>query len=257
MSQTQKIDTPSTFNEIDTPNGILKYLKKNNNNYKFSSRYRYSVLDLVGCKRKSFYKQSGILQEENIHDSTLQSMWSTVRGNLLHQMTYAYNWRELDMEYKVELKNGKIATVAGRLDMYDWKTKTIMDLKTTDMIKWNIKQGNLPKKEHILQLQIYDTIFSNYIPVEGLNLVYADMTDIVTFNIQRKDRREWISQRIQEIEDSIDSKNTPNGEINSFCQFCPYQTRCYNDGNGLVEKPLSIPNNPSHQEKKLRNCDLK
>ena len=42
---------------------------------------------------------------------------------------------------------GKIAMLAGRLDMYDWKTKTIIDLKTTKFVRWQIKQGFLPKPE--------------------------------------------------------------------------------------------------------------
>jgi CRISPR/Cas system-associated exonuclease Cas4 (RecB family) len=156
-------------------------------------------------------------------------------------MTYAYKWREMDIEYPVPLKNGKTATVAGRLDMYDWKTKTIIDLKTTKFVKWQIKQGFLPKLEHILQVQCYDTMFSQIMPVENLNIVYVDMSDIVTYKVTKKDLTEWIKTRIQEIEEFIGQNKTPKGEATGLCQYCKYQTRCYNDGNGISEKPLSIP----------------
>jgi CRISPR/Cas system-associated exonuclease Cas4 (RecB family) len=125
--------------------------------------------------------------------------------------------------------------------MYDWKTKTIIDLKTTKFVRWQIKQGFLPKSEHILQLQCYDTMFSQYMPVENLNIVYADMTDIVTYKVQKKDLGNWIKTRIQEIESAKESKEIPNGETSGLCKFCKYQTQCSEDGNGLTEKPLSIP----------------
>ena len=156
-------------------------------------------------------------------------------------MTYAYKWRELDIEYYVHLKNHKLATVAGRLDMYDWKTKTIMDLKTTKMIKWQIKQGFLPRLEHILQVQCYGTIFSGIMPVDNLNIVYVDMSDIVTYKVQMRDLTDWIKIRIDEIEEALTGKSIPTGQVSGLCQFCRYQTRCYNDGNGLTIKPMSVP----------------
>jgi len=227
--------------EIDTPLGIVNFLQKRNGIKNPPSKSRYSVTDIVGCQRKSFYKELGVPQEELAHDATLEAMWSTVRGDFLHQMTYAYKWREMDIEHYVPLKNGKIATVAGRLDMYDWKTKTIIDLKTTKFVKWQIKQGFLPKLEHILQVQCYDTMFSQIMPVENLNIVYVDMSDIVTYKVTKKDLTEWIQTRVQEIEEFLEQKKAPNGEPNGLCQYCSYQTRCYNDGNGLTDKPLSVP----------------
>ncbi len=241
MSTITKEKVPSLTEEIDTPKGIVNFLEKRNGLSKFNYKSRYSVTELVGCQRKSLYKQQGIPQEELLADTTLESMWATVRGDLLHNMTYAYKWREMDMEYYVPLDNGKIATLAGRLDMYDWKTKTIIDLKTTKFVRWQIKQGFLPKPEHILQLQCYDTMFSEYMPVENLNIVYADMSDIVTYKVQKRDLSEWIKTRVQEIENAKNGETIPNGEVSGLCKYCKYQTTCSEAGNGLTEKPLSTP----------------
>jgi len=227
--------------EVDTPAGIVSFLQKRNGIYNFDFRNRYSVTDLVNCQRKSYYKQLGIKEEELLSD--VSGMWITVRGNLLHEMTHAYKWRELDMEYKVPLDDGIEATVAGRLDMYDWKTKTIIDLKTTKSVRWQIKNGYLPKLEHILQVQCYYTMFSDVIPVENLNLVYADMQDIVTYRVKKNDLSEWIKTRISDIENSLVRKSAPNGETSGLCQFCKYQSRCFSDGNGVEHKPLSTPKN--------------
>lgn len=78
----------------------------------------------------------------------------------------------MDIEHYVPLKDVKVATIAGRLDMYDWKTATIIDLKTTKIVKWQIKQGFIPRAEHILQLQGYGTMFSKVFQVENLNIIW-------------------------------------------------------------------------------------
>ena len=235
----RRIEVKELTNEIDTPDGIVSFLEKRNGIHNFDFRNRYSVTELVHCQRKSYYKQLGVKQEELLVD--VSGMWTTVRGDLLHEMTHAYKWREMDMEYKVPLDDGREATVAGRLDMYDWKTGTVMDLKTTKNVRWQIKKGYIPKLEHILQVQCYDTMFSSVIPIENLNLVYADMQDIVTYKVKKNDLSEWIKTRITDVENSIIKKLTPNGEPSGVCQFCKYQTRCFNDGKGIDHKPMSTP----------------
>jgi len=239
--KSEQVSKKQIAEEIDTPDGIVNFLQRRNGLGRFNHQNRYSVTDLVSCQRKASYKQLGVKREELLQDVTLERMWSTVRGDFLHQMTLAYKWREMDIEHYVPLKDGRIATLAGRLDMYDWKTKTIMDLKTTKMIKWQLKNGFLPKLEHILQVQVYGTLFSDIIPVKNLNIVYADMNAIVTFKVKQRDLSDWIKTRVLEIEDSLSGKKIPNGETTGLCQFCPYQTKCFDAGNGLTDKPLSVP----------------
>ena len=230
-----------TTQEIDTPQGIVNFLQKRHGLYNFEQKRRYSVTDLVSCQRKSLYKQLGVEQEELLADLTVEGMWSAVRGDFLHNMTYAYKWREMDIEYKVPLDDGNEATVAGRLDMYDWKTKTVIDLKSTKFVKWQIKKGFLPKLEHVLQVQCYDTMFSDFLPIENLNIVYVDNDDIITYKVERRDLTEWIRTRIQEIENSVNGGEIPKGEASGLCQFCKYQTKCFNQGDGIEHKPLSTP----------------
>lgn len=242
MSKVQQ--TTSTIAEaeqMDLPGGIISFLHKRNGMVASSIKSRYWVSDIVACQRKIYYKGLRIEEEELLNDATIESMWDTVRGDFLHQMTYAYKWREMDLEHHIPLKDGRTAVMVGRLDMYDWRTKTIIDLKTTKFIKWQIKQGFLPKLEHILQVQCYNTIFSQLLPIGNLSIVYADMADIVAYKIQRRDLTEWIKRRIQEIEDSLLDNNVPIGEVSGLCKYCRFQTRCYNDRNGLTDKPISRP----------------
>ena len=193
----------------------------------------YSVSDLVSCKRKKYYKEIGILKED-LNSAKPGQLWSTTRGDFLHEITRAYRWRELDVEYSVILRDGKIVKLIGRLDIYDWKSRTIIDVKTSNFVDWQIKNNYLPRKEHILQIQCYATMFSQLIPVENLSLLYIDMSSLFTFNIKNIDRTEWIKKRIQGIEDSLNTSMLPRGEVSGLCQFCKYQKRCIKDGGGLT-----------------------
>jgi CRISPR/Cas system-associated exonuclease Cas4 (RecB family) len=241
MSRLRQMSNVREAEQIGIPGGIVNFLQKSNGTTIPAIKSRYWISDIVACQRKVYYKELGIQKEELLSDSTVESMWDAVRGDLLHKLTYAYRWRELDIENYFALKDGRTAALVGRLDMYDWRTKTVIDLKTTKFIKWQTKQGFIPKLEHILQVQCYDTVFSEVLPIENLNIVYVDMNDIVTYRIKRSDLREWIKTRIQEIEDSVIDNKAPIGEVSGGCKYCRYQTRCYNDGDGLVDKPLSIP----------------
>jgi hypothetical protein len=69
------------------------------------------------------------------------------------------------------------------------------------------------------------------------------MADVVAFRIQRRNLKEWIRSRIQQLEDSLNDNKVPEGEVSGICKYCKYQTKCYNDGEGLITKPLSIPKN--------------
>ena len=82
-------------------------------------------------------------------------------------------------------------------------------------------------------------MFSEIMPVDNLNIVYVDMSDIVTYKVQIRDLTEWIKTRIIEIEEALSNETIPTGQVSGLCQFCRYQTKCYNDGNGLTAKPMS------------------
>ena len=45
---------------------------------------------------------------------------------------------------------------------------------------------------------------------------------------------------MQKIESAKDGETIPNGEVSGLCKYCKYQTKCFDDGNGLTDKPLSF-----------------
>jgi hypothetical protein len=79
------------------------------------------------------------------------------------------------------------------------------------------------------------------LPIQDLNIVYVGHKDFVAYKIERRNLKEWLKTKIQKIEDSISDNNVPISEASGLCKYCRYQTRCFNDGNGLTDKPLSIP----------------
>lgn len=225
--------------KIDIPNGIVHFLEKRAGFEREDHKRRYSVSELTSCLRKLYYKISNLDVDIKAEPETFERLWSTTRGDLLHEITKAYRWRELDIDYDVVLDDERVVTVRGRLDMYDWKNRSIIDLKTTKFVNWQLKNKLIPKIEHILQIQCYGTMFSTAIPIEQLCLVYADMDTMIAFKVKNRDMSHWIKERIEELENSISHGYPPNGEVSGLCQFCKYQTRCFTDGNGINYNPIA------------------
>jgi len=211
------------FMQVDIPDGITSFLERKSGIFRNDKTPSYAVTDIIRCLRKSFYEKT---KKKRKSRKTLDNLWPTVRGDLLHQMTTAYNWNELDMDFQIPLGDGKVGTISGRLDMYDWKTKTIIDLKTTKDVYSQAEEGTIPRKEDILQIQCYGTIFSNVIPVQNLILVYADLNDMIAFRIASEDKTWWLKERILELEKSIIDKKPPQREISKLCHFCKYLNQC-------------------------------
>ena len=211
------------FMQVEIPEGITSFLEKKSGIFRNDKTPAYGVTEIIRCLRKSFYEKT---KKKRKSRKTLDNLWPTVRGDLLHQMTTAYNWNELDMDFQIPLGNGESGTISGRLDMYDWKKKTVIDLKTTKDVYSQAEEGTIPKKEDILQIQCYGTIFSNIIPIQELVLVYADLNDMIAFRIKNEDKTWWLKERILELEQSISDKKPPKREISKLCNFCRFFNEC-------------------------------
>jgi hypothetical protein len=89
----------------------------------------------------------------------------------------------------------EILSIRGRLDMYDYKTGRILDLKTTNAIKWQREKGLIPRQSDILQLQCYGSLFQGTVKVSQLALIYADMKDMLAFGVRMVDMNSWSANR--------------------------------------------------------------
>ena len=211
------------FVQIDIPQGITAFLEKKAGISRKDETVSYGVTEIVKCLRKSFYERN---TKKKIPRRNLKNLWPSVRGDLLHQITKAYNWNELDVEFCIPLGNSQVSKISGRLDMYDWKTRTIIDLKTTKDVFSQAKNETIPKQEDILQVQCYGTIFSNIIPVENLVLIYADLNDMIAFRIINEDKTGWLKDRILKLRHSLKYDEPPVRELSKFCIFCKFYNQC-------------------------------
>ena len=237
------------FMQVEIPDGITSFLERKSGIFRNDKTPSYGVTEIIRCLRKSFYEKT---KKKRKSRKSLDNLWPTVRGDLLHQMTTAYNWNELDMDFQIPLGNGKSGTISGRLDMYDWKTKTIIDLKTTKDVYSQAEEGTIPKKEDILQIQCYGTIFSNIIPIQELVLVYADLNDMLAFRVANEDKTWWLKDRILELEQAINDKSPPKKEISKLCYFCKFFNQCNPDENYIIKNSnIGSSLNTQQEENKL------
>src|SRR5687767_5142592 len=115
MSVVHNLKNGTLVEKIDIPVGLINYFEKRTRRTNPITKKKYSVTDIIGCQRKSFYKISEIEEEKLLNDANIETMWDSIRGDLLHQITYAYKWREMDIDYDVILRDGIVATIVGRL----------------------------------------------------------------------------------------------------------------------------------------------
>jgi hypothetical protein len=154
-------------------------------------------------------------------------------GKLLHGLIYAYSWRELEIEKKIMLPDiGEELTLHGRLDMYDHRSETLIELKTAASLRWQYNSGMIPRRSDIDQIRCYGTIFGQSIRISKLLVLYADQKDTISIRVTEEDKSNWILDRLGRLHTSITiTKLPPPAEISYACKFCRFSERCKADKN--------------------------
>lgn len=218
------------FETDQIPDGITKYLRSKTERSYANSRKpnQYWVSDICGCLRQSYYELSGTPIDEVQTNESIESLWSLQSRNFLHNLTYSYNWRELDVDAKIpiELIDEQLI-ITGRLDMYDYKSQTIIDLKTTNAVKWQHEKGLIPRISDVQQVQCYASLANNIVRVSNLILLYADMKNMIPFKVPIIDNQKWIKERVAQLHISRNiTKLPPDAEPSELCDFCKFKRRC-------------------------------
>ena len=197
---------------------------------------------LSWCIRMAYYWIMGFELEEIVGED-FYSKYNMFRGNALHNaFERIYPWSELPLKRPITITNGKEVIVSGRLDLYRPNDATVIDLKTTKYVKWQQKSGFLPRAKDINQLQIYSVLYKPILPIKKLELVYADMADIISFDVPIAPNAEkWLIHRLDVIDAAADTGIIPIGEVSKLCDYCPYQTRCHGEPGGITTSPKSHP----------------
>jgi hypothetical protein len=209
------------------PRGILDYLSNTNKNFPRKPNH-YWVTDICKCLRQSYYQITGTPVDSNA-EPDIERLWVLQSRKFLHNLTYAYKWRELDIEKEVQLDDGVNVTLHARLDMYDCKNGNIIDLKTTSAVKWQQEKGLIPRGNDIDQLQCYGTLFLDLVTVSELTLLYADMKNLIAFRIPFVDRAFWIKAQLARLHNALETSTTPVAEPSKLCDICAFKDRCHKE----------------------------
>jgi CRISPR/Cas system-associated exonuclease Cas4 (RecB family) len=218
----------------EIPDGIVRYLKRDVNRSYARRCNHYWVTDICRCLRQSYYQISGTKVDPTSNsDSLVGSLWAMKSGKLLHGLTYAYSWRELEIEKKIMLSDiEEELTLHGRLDMYDHRSETLIELKTTASLRWQYNSGMIPRRSDIDQIRCYGTIFGQSIRISKLLLLYADQKEMIPIRVTEEDKSNWILDRLERLHTSIMiTKLLPPAEISDACKFCRFSERCKADNN--------------------------
>ena len=230
--------------EIPVQEEIVDAVMKKKKNVAISGKYirNHTPSRLSWCVRMAFYYIMGF-EFEQIVGEDFYSKYNMFRGNALHNaFERIYPWSELPLKLPVTITNGKEVIVSGRLDLYRPNDATVIDLKTTKYVKWQQKSGFLPRAKDINQLQIYSVLYKPILPIKKLELIYADMADIISFDVPiAVNAEKWLINRLDIIDNAVDSTITPIGEVSKLCDYCPYQTRCHGEPGGITTSPKSHP----------------
>jgi hypothetical protein len=177
------------YNIQEILHAISAYLVQVNSKINNRKHNHYWVKDICQCLRRSHYEITLTTRDDDSH-LALEALWVIWSRPFLHNPTYAYRWRELDVRRRFQLiDENSTAFLEGRLDVFDYETGNIIDLKTSSAVKWQFAQRRIPRTDHIDQIQCYGTLFRDILNVSSLMLLYADMKNLIAFSIPVIDRR--------------------------------------------------------------------
>lgn len=239
--------------EVPIPAEIVKWVSKlvariksptNGYNNITSNRVpNYTPTYLSWCARLQYYILMQFQRESLDADDEFTSGFTLFRGNALHDaLAKIYKWSEMPLKVEFPISENETVTISARLDMYQPYKEEILDLKTTKFLSWQKKSSFVPRLKDVRQIQIYGIIYGGILPVKKLTLLYADMSELVAFNVPiLQETKVWLKNRIIKIENARETKVPPAGEVTALCGYCPFQTRCHGDGGGIITKPKSHP----------------
>jgi CRISPR/Cas system-associated exonuclease Cas4 (RecB family) len=230
------VASTQTFEVAEIPCGINAFLTRNNRRFGNQAREsnHYWVTDLCKCLRQSYYELSNSPSDVETQETEAELLWSLQSGKYLHNLTNSFRWRELDIEKEILCQDiDEKLYIHGRLDMYDYKTETIIDLKTANAVKWQYQKHLIPRERDIHQLQCYGSLFDGKIGVANLTLLYADLKNLIPFKVPVVNKSKWVEDRILQLYLSVNvMKSPPQAERSVACDYCKFKNRCDLDSKG-------------------------
>jgi len=205
------------------------------------------VTSLLGCPRAAWYELNGV--QADLEPPSRQ--WARLRGTLFHKalLDDSEEFTERRLAYFVKEAG---AYVTGRVDWYNPKTATLVDLKTVSQkARWDVENGGYKEFDvrlnprHVKQLNLYAWLLDkNGYPVETARVVYISMGQVKTFSIVVDTApyvEEFIVRQLQAITAPVAPPERPPEGSKWLCKYCAYSACISNENTNLVAQPISRP----------------
>jgi len=180
---------------------------------------KYSVGELIGCLRSSYF-------ERKIgHYESINSLYRSKTGKAIHNLLFKdYEMKEVQMTYPFVHK-GETLYIKGKFDGYDLVTRTLTEGKTVK----DISRITEARPKDIMQLQCFSSLAEKTLQalqVDKLQIVYADLENIKTFDVPKRDQMNFMIERITILHNALKNNQPPKEELNKFCGSCSYNDKC-------------------------------
>ncbi|HYL66181.1 MAG TPA: hypothetical protein VEU72_03410 [Nitrosopumilaceae archaeon] len=178
----------------------------------------YGVGEIISCLRKSYFDRV------QGHAETLGNLHRSQVGSAIHDsFLKRYDMTEKQMTLGFD-HNGVKLYIKGKFDGYDFKEKTLVEVKT----KQDVSKISKPYDINILQLQCFATLAKTTLnlQVERLQVIYIDFNELKLFDIPFKDQLDFMKQRTVMLHEAITKRQEPREELSSICQSCSFNQKC-------------------------------
>jgi len=177
-----------------------------------------TVTQLLNCMRKV------VLERE--HDVYVEpaQLYYAFRGQMFHQIASGIEFEESLVEQRFKREVAGI-TISGQPDLIVPGLRKLYDFKTARRIP---KTGRT-YAQHRLQLNIYRWLVLPHHPIDELELVYMDMSEVKRVRVKVMDLRKlmgWLVPRVKALKaglegGSLPPKVGPEGvwQCNGYCSF--------------------------------------
>lgn len=190
------------------------------------------VTGLLGCTRQAWY---GLHYPAPLE--TPSAHWARLRGTIFHAALEALAGEEAVAETRLiaSLEGlGVRVWIAGKVDHYDPDTGLITDYKTINSFGKKLTALDLPKLQHVAQLQLYGWLLDRAgypYPTAG-RIVYMDMGAVRTVDVPMPDeeaRRQVEADLVAKVQRIVTAPaDGPAGDPQEAwqCAYCVYADLC-------------------------------
>lgn len=209
----------------------------------------YWPSQVFGCVRRQFYSQ--FIPEEYTEETlalfTAGDVFHDFFGRLLEQWGSARGYRVLrEVSLRIPHTTNPSVVLSGRADdiiiLYEEKERYVVEVKTTQKLSEQMKHNQLPRKEHLGQLNIY---LRAYPGSKGI-ILYLDRSTLKTKQFvvsYNDDLYDEAMNRIEILHRHILSRTLPEPEAKRIgeawrCKMCTYKAVCdKNENPALTYSP--------------------